>query len=84
MYELSSIGAGISLVLVHVQAANPPQDCEHRICRQEVFEVRECCEVRQISERLTNVSNLTSSEVSGTKQGAGGESVHPVLVPKQV
>lgn len=33
---------------------------------------------------LTDVSDLTSPQVSGAKQGARRQSVDPVLVPKQV
>ena len=76
--------AGMSLVRDACASSKATQDCEHRTCRQDVLQVRECHEVRQIGEQLTNVSNLTSSEISGTKQGAGGERVNPVLIPKKV
>lgn len=74
----------MSLVLDACAGSKAPQDCKHETCRQDIVTVRKYCEVRQIGERLTNVSNLTSSEVSGTKQGAGGKSVNPILIPKQV
>ena len=33
---------------------------------------------------LTDISNLTSSEVFGAKQGTGRQGVDPILVPKQI
>ena len=44
---------------------------------------RQCSQAKIVG-ALTNISNLTSSKVSGAKQGAGGKSVDPVLVPKKV